>query len=148
MGVLVVAVTVASRAWTSTREATDRTNASLAATRADIGRTEDQLATATDERIAAQSTLGDQVAALATRQDERDASQDALDVVTLVLARAQGELSASQVGLVQSTARLGAFDGCMIGVARALNQAAVNDPTLMNTIRAIEGDCAQAGVTL
>jgi hypothetical protein len=141
-------VTVASRAWTSTREATDRTNASLAATRADIGRTEAELATATDERITAQSTLGDHIAVLATRQDERDASQDALDVVKLVLVQAQGQLNESQVGLVQSTARLGAFDRCMIGVAQALNQAAVNDPTLMNTIRAIEGDCAQAGVAL
>lgn len=149
VAVLVAGVTVASRAWFSTRDATDRTHASLAATRSDIGRTEDELATATDERLAAQSTLGDQVAALATRQDERDVAQANLDVVTLVLVRAQGELTASQTGLVQDAVRLDAFDRCLVGVAQALNQAAVSDTNgLAATIRDIEGVCAQAGVDL
>ena len=149
VGLLVAAVTVATRAWTSTREATERTTASLAATRSDIDRTEGDLATATDERQAAQSTLGDQVAILALRQDERDDAQRDLDVVSLVLARAQGQLTQSQVGLVQSTARLDAFDRCLIGVAQALNQAAVSDTNgLMSTIRRIEGVCAEAGVVL
>jgi hypothetical protein len=50
---------------------------------------------------------------------------------------------------MQSTARLDAFDRCLIGVAQALNQAAVNDTGgLMSTIRSVEGACAQAGVAL
>ena len=72
-----------------------------------------------------------------------------LDVVTLVLTRAQGQLTQSQVGLVQSAVRLDAFDRCLIGVAQALNQAAVSDTRgLAATIDRIEGVCAEAGVVL
>lgn len=144
-----VAVTVATRAWSSTREATERTRSTLADTRADIRRTESDLATATGERRAAQATLGDQVAALAARRDERDAAQADLDVVTLILAQAQAQLTASQVDLIEGAVRLDAFDRCLVGVAKALNQAAVGDTGgLAATIRGIEGDCAQAGVAL
>jgi septal ring factor EnvC (AmiA/AmiB activator) len=147
--VLVTTVTVAGRAWFSTRDVTDRTVAELRDTQADVARTEDELAAATDERLAAQSTLGDQVAALVTREDERDDAQDGLDIVTLLLARVQAQLTASQTDLEQRTTRLDAFDRCLVGVAQALNQAAVNDTNgLMSTIRGIEDVCAQAGVAL
>jgi hypothetical protein len=147
--VLVTAMVVAGRAWASTRDATERTNTALADTRADIRRTGDELTIAANDRDAAQATLGDRVAALASRRDERDTAQEGLDVVTLLLFQVQGQLQASQTDLFLSTARLGAFNRCLVGVAQALNQASVNDTGgLAATIRRIEGDCAEAGVEL
>jgi hypothetical protein len=146
---LVAGVTGARRAWSDTRAATERTEASLHATRSDLARTQDELATATAARHEAQSTLGDRVALLATRQDERDDAQHGLDAVTLLLTQVQSQLSASQADLYERTARLDAFNRCLVGVAQALNQAAVNDTGgLMRTVRGIEGVCAQAGVAL
>jgi hypothetical protein len=146
---LVAVVTVASRAWFDTRDATDRTVAELEATRADIRRTDDELASATADRRQAQATLGNQIAALATRQDERDDAQHGLDVVTLLLAQVQAQLAASQADLQDRTTRLDAFNQCLLGVAQALNQAAVHDTNgLISTINGIESVCAQAGVAL
>jgi septal ring factor EnvC (AmiA/AmiB activator) len=149
VALVTVAVTVATQAWFSTRTASERTTASLTATRAEIRRTEDDLADAADEHRTAQATLGDQVAALADRRDEHAAAQADLDVVTLMLAQVQAQLTASQVDLVESAVRLDAFGRCLVGVAQALNQAAVSDTDgLARTIRGIEGDCARAGVAL
>jgi septal ring factor EnvC (AmiA/AmiB activator) len=147
--VLVAAVTTARDAWTSTREDTERTTASLESTRADIARTEDDLAAAEDQRDTARQSLGDQVAALATRQDQRDDAQDGLDLVTLALVQAQDQLTASQADLEMRKANLDAFNRCLVGVAQALNQAAVSDTDgLLRTIRGIEGVCTTAGVVL
>jgi septal ring factor EnvC (AmiA/AmiB activator) len=147
--VLVAAVTAASRAWSTTREDTQRTTASLEATRADIVRTEDDLDTASADRDTARQTLGDRIAALATRRDERDDAQQGLDVVTLLLGQVQSQLAASQADLQLRTSRLDAFNRCLVGVAQALNQAAVNDTNgLLATVRSIEGVCATAGVAL
>jgi chromosome segregation ATPase len=146
---LVAGVTGARRAWSDTRDATERTEASLRATRSDLARTHDELATATADRREAQTTLGDRVATLATRQDERDDAQHGLDVVTLLLTQVQSQLAASQADLQDRTTRLDAFNRCLVGVAQALNQAAVNDTDgLASTVRGIEGVCAQAGVAL
>ena len=146
---LAAGVTWSWRAWFATRDATDRTVAALHETQADVARTEDALAAATADRAAAQSTLGEQVAALATRQDQRDDAQHGLDTVTLLLVQVQAQLTASQADLQDRTARLDAFDRCLVGVAQALNQAAVNDTNgLMATVHGIEGVCAQAGVAL
>ncbi|HEV7758532.1 MAG TPA: hypothetical protein VGO78_06070 [Acidimicrobiales bacterium] len=146
---LVAGVTGARRAWSDTRDATERTEASLHATRSDLARTQDELATATADRHEAQSTLGDRIALLATRQDERDEAQHGLDVVTVLLTQVQSQLAASQADLHDRTARLDAFNRCLVGVAQALNQAAVNDTRgLVATVHGIEDVCAQAGVAL
>jgi hypothetical protein len=146
---LVAGVTGARRVWSDTRDATERTEASLRATRSDLAHTQDELATATADRHEAQSTLGDRIALLATRQDERDDAQHGLDVVTLLLTQVQSQLAASQADLHDRTVRLDAFNRCLVGVAQALNQAAVNDTRgLASTVHGIEDVCAQAGVAL
>jgi cytochrome c556 len=72
-----------------------------------------------------------------------------LDDVVDVLEGLEAQLAAARTDLEQRQARLEAFDRCLLGVAQALNQAAVSDVDgLVTTVGAIEADCAAAGVAL
>jgi septal ring factor EnvC (AmiA/AmiB activator) len=140
---------VVARAWFETRDATDRTVVALGDTRDELARARDDLATAKVQLEAAQTTLGGEVATLDARRSEGDAAQAALDTTNRLLADMEAQLDAATSDLEDRTARLDALDRCLVGVAEALNQAAVRDTDGMAaTVRGIEGTCAEAGAVL
>jgi septal ring factor EnvC (AmiA/AmiB activator) len=147
--VTVVGVGVATRAWFETRDATDRAAAALRDTQNELARTRDDLATATVELEAGRVTLGSELATLAARQSEREAAQGTFDATSLLLADLEAQLEAATADLEDRTARLDALDRCLVGVAEALNQAAVGDTDgLAATVRSVEDTCAEAGAEL
>jgi chromosome segregation ATPase len=140
---------LAANAWFDTRDETDRTIAALRDTRAELAEAEDDLATATNELEAERATLRTELEALGTRQDERDTANDGLEAARLQLADLQTQLEAATSDLENRTTRLDALNRCLVGVAKALNQASVNDiDGMAATIDGIEGTCAQAGAQL
>ncbi len=105
--------------------------------------------TATADLDAQQATLGDELATLDTRRSEADAAQDTLDSTSLLLTALRAQLSEATADLEVRTTRLDALELCLVGVAEALNQAAVGDTAgLAATVRDVEGRCTEAGVDL
>jgi septal ring factor EnvC (AmiA/AmiB activator) len=149
-GVLLVAgVTVVARSWMATRDATDRARTDLAATRGDLARARDDVADASEELETVRASLAEDLVTLTLRRSERDAAQAGLDAASLVLAQSQAQLTASTTDLEDRTTRLGALEECLLGVAEALNQAAVGDSGgALATVRGVEGPCDTAGVAL
>ena len=147
--VVVVGLGVAARVWAGTRDATERAAATLHDTRAELARTRHDVDTASADLDAEQATLGDELATLDTRRSEADAAQDTLDSTSLLLTELRAQLSEATADLEDRTTRLDALELCLVGVAEALNQAAVGDTAgLMATVRDVEGQCAEAGVDL
>jgi uncharacterized protein (DUF3084 family) len=149
VGVISAGVGLAANAWFDTRAETDRTVAALRDTRAELAAAEGDLATATAELETERATLRAELETLGTRQDERDTASDSLDAAKLQLADLQTQLEAATADLEDRTTRLDALNRCLVGVAKALNQASVNDIAGMAaTIGGIEGTCAEAGAQL
>lgn len=151
-GVVLVATGIvggATRTWLETRRSTERTEAALRDRRDQLDRAQADLEAATEEFETARATLDDDLATLDQRREERDAAEEVLDTTSALLADLRAQLDAATADLEQSTSRLDALDRCLIGVAEALNQAAVSDlDGLATTLRDIEGTCAQAGAEL
>jgi septal ring factor EnvC (AmiA/AmiB activator) len=142
-------VTVFARSWIATGDATDRARADLEETRGDLARTRDDVVAATEELEAVRAALAEDLATLTIRRDERDAARAGLDAANLVLTQSQAQLDASTTDLQDRTTRLGALEECLLGVAEALNQAAVGDSGgALETVRGVEGPCGTAGVSL
>jgi chromosome segregation ATPase len=145
----IVGVGVAARAWFDTRDETERTEATLHDTRDELARTRDDLDTADVQLEEVRTTLDDELATLGVRRSERDAAQEALDAASLVLVDLEAQLEAATADLEDRTTHLDALDRCLLGVAEALNQAAVGDTGgLAATVSGIEGTCAEAGAEL
>jgi uncharacterized protein (DUF3084 family) len=145
----VLGVGFAVHAWFSTRDATNRTVAALHDRRDDLAGARDDLAAATDQLEDLQAERDGERATLGVREGERDTAQAALDTAGALLTDLRAQLDAATTDLADSTARRDAFDQCLVGIAEALNQAAVGDiGGLGATMRSIEGSCAEAGAVL
>jgi hypothetical protein len=140
---------VGVRAWIDTRDATERTTASLRDTRAELAQARDDLAGASADLGVARDALEDDLITLDLRESERDAAQANFETIERMLDDAEAQLAASSADLDDRTRRLDALNRCLVGVSQALNQAAVADTDGMAvTIDRIEATCAEAGALL
>jgi septal ring factor EnvC (AmiA/AmiB activator) len=135
--------------WAATVDSTERADARLDETRAALGRTDRDLADARHSSDAQWAVLETKVDALGTRQAERSEAQRTFDATSRWLAALEDQLATATSRHEASEQRLQSLQACLVGVTKALNQAAVGDADgLSATVRSIEGPCAAAGVHL
>jgi hypothetical protein len=128
-----VAVGVMAADWTAAVAATQRTDAAIHDSRADLAAAEDDLAAARASADARSTALADELVALDGSRVRRD---DA--------AASAGAISGFDAG----SPRLAALEDCLAGAAQALNQMSVQDTRVTITLESIEAACADAGLTL
>jgi hypothetical protein len=135
--------------WNATLDATDRANDRLDRTEAELGQTQDDLGAMVETLDGNRLTLAAAIKTRLAREAERTQAQGTYDANALWLQGLQGGLNDANAALQASAGQLDALQACVAGATEALNQAAAGDSGgLANTVRGIEGVCAQAGVQL
>ena len=135
--------------WNATLDATDQANERIDRTEARLDQTRDELGATRDTVQSNRVTLAGAIKSRIIREAERTQAQGTYDSTNLWLQAVQGNLNNANAVLVATAGQLGALQSCVGGVTEALNQAAAGDTGGMaNTVRGIEGVCAQAGVQL
>jgi hypothetical protein len=150
LAVVIVALgAFGTRLWLDRRATIDEVVTEVAATREEVARTEALLDSATAGLVTARSVLGEQRAALTAREGERVASEGTMTATGEQLVALQTQLAAATADLQARTTERSVLDRCLLGVAKALNQASVGDTGgLARTVREVEGICTLAGAAV
>jgi hypothetical protein len=147
---LVTALAVAGTVqWLDRQDTIDGTRRAAAATRAELDRTSGELDAASAGLAAVRAVLAEDQGTLVTREGEAAAAAESQRATETQLGSLQQELASATADLRARTEQRSVLDTCLLGVARALNQAGVGDTGgLARTVRDIEGTCARAGASL
>jgi chromosome segregation ATPase len=149
VGLVVVGGFVCARLWFDRQADLDDVRAQQHRSERALAQRQQDAAAARAGLRAAHAVLIAEVANLAARTTERDDSATTLVGTNQHLSDLRAQLAAAAGDLQSRTTQLGALEQCVLGVARALNQASVGDVVgLGSTLGRIEGTCATAGVTL
>jgi septal ring factor EnvC (AmiA/AmiB activator) len=138
-----------TRAWFDRRDALTSTRAELHQTRRDLASSSHHVALAQQELAAATATLARAQSSLDAKTAARDASAARLAGTNSRLLALRDQLTAAAGDLLTRGAHLTTLQECVLGVARALNQASVGDVGGLQTMLSdVAATCTSAGVKL